>query len=163
MPSILSDAFLAYPVELHHHKHVDFKAATELPEPYAWAPLQLEENLSSADSFGEGSLPVIDLSDPNAQELVGRACRTWGAFQVMNHGVPQRHLDRVESAGRNLFSLPVQQKLRASRLPNGISGYGVARISSFFPKLMWSEGFTIVGSPLEHAHRLWPQDSRTFW
>ncbi|PKI62052.1 gibberellin 3-beta-dioxygenase 1-like [Punica granatum] len=161
MPSLLSDAFQAYPVELHH-KHVDFKSVKELPESYAWAPHQVEENLSSVGSFSKEMVPIIDLDDPKAQNLIGHACRTWGAFQVMNHGIPKQLLDKVECAGRNLFSLPVQQKLRASRSPDGVSGYGVARISSFFPKLMWSEGFTIVGSPLEHARGLWPQDPGAF-
>ncbi|TKY54923.1 Gibberellin 3-beta-dioxygenase 1 [Spatholobus suberectus] len=30
------------------------------------------------------------------------------------------------------------------------------RISSYFSKLLWSEGFTIMGSPAEHATKLWP-------
>lgn len=162
MPSLLSEAFQAYPVELHHHKHVDFKSVKELPESYTWAPQQLKENLSS-DNFDRELVPVINLDDSNAEKLIGHACSTWGVFQVTNHGIPQQLLDRVECAGRNLFSLPVQQKLKASRSPDGVSGYGVARISSFFPKLMWSEGFTIVGSPMEHACQLWPQDPSTFW
>ncbi|KAF5726903.1 hypothetical protein HS088_TW22G00588 [Tripterygium wilfordii] len=61
-------------------------------------------------------------------------------------------------ASKSLFSLPHETKLKAARSPDGISGYGLARISSFFSKLMWSEGFTIVGSPLEHFQQLWPQD-----
>lgn len=162
MPSILSDAFQAYPVEPHHPKHVDFKLVKELPESYAWTTHQLEENPLSGN-FHRESVPVINLDDTNAQKLIGHACRIWGVFQVTNHGIPQKLLDEVECAGRNLFSLPVQQKLKASRSPSGISGYGVARISSFFPKLMWSEGFTIVGSPMEHARQLWPQDPSTFW
>ncbi|KAF5935874.1 hypothetical protein HYC85_027003 [Camellia sinensis] len=76
-------------------------------------------------------------------ELVGHACRTWGVFQVMNHGINTSVLNRVESAGKSLFSLPIQQKLKAARSPEGVSGYGVARISPFFPKLMWSEGDVI--------------------
>ncbi|MCE3216343.1 gibberellin 3-beta-dioxygenase [Datura stramonium] len=63
---------------------------------------------------------------------------------------------------KRLFSLPLQQKLKAARSPDGIAGYGVARISSFFSKLMWSEGFTIFGSPLEHARQLWPHDYNLF-
>ncbi|KAK4374750.1 hypothetical protein RND71_005427 [Anisodus tanguticus] len=56
----------------------------------------------------------------------------------------------------------VEQKLKASRSPEGVTGYGVARISSFFSKLMWSEGFTIVGSPIEHARQPWPKDYKKF-
>ncbi|KAK4759489.1 hypothetical protein SAY87_022620 [Trapa incisa] len=161
MPSILSDAFQGYPVEPHHPMHVDFKSVKELPESYVWAPQQLEDNPSSGNFHGE-SVPVIDLHDPSAVKLIGHACKTWGVFQITNHGIPQELLDEIECAARNLFSLPSQQKLAASRSPDGISGYGVARISCFFPKLMWSEGFTIVGSPMEHASRLWPHDPRTF-
>ncbi|GFY97006.1 gibberellin 3-oxidase 1 [Actinidia rufa] len=85
-----------------------------------------------------------------------------GCSKSLNHGINKTLLDAVESAGKSLFSLPVQQKLKAARSPDGVSGYGVARISSFFPKLMWSEGFTIFGSPLEQARLLWPQDYKKF-
>lgn len=159
MPSRLSDAFRAHPVELNH-KQLDFKSVKELPESYAWT--QPEEKLSG-DLLYQESVPIIDLSNPNSQELIGQACKTWGVFQVVNHGIPQQLLNDVECSGRSLFSLPLQEKLKASRSPDGVSGYGVARISSFFPKFMWSEGFTIVGSPLEHARQLWPHDHSTFW
>ncbi|KAD6118694.1 hypothetical protein E3N88_09965 [Mikania micrantha] len=114
-------------------------------------------NDASPVSCGSDPVPMIDLEDPDAMMHVGHACRTWGVFQVMNHGVPMMVLDDMEASGRKLFSLPVHQKLQAARPLDGVSGYGVAPISSFFPKLMWSEGFTIVGSAYEHAQKLWPQ------
>lgn len=121
--------------------------------------------MSSSESYY--SVPVIDLSDPNASELVGNACKSWGVFQVTNHGIASEILEKIESAGQSLFCLPVSQKLKAARSPDGISGYGVARISSFFLKHMWSEGFTIFGSPQDHARLLWPNNNNnicnTFW
>ncbi|XP_062089663.1 gibberellin 3-beta-dioxygenase 1-like [Humulus lupulus] len=158
MPSRLTDAFKSHPVHLHH-KHPDFSSLEELPDSYAWSA-QPEEQPSGGDR--EISVPIVDLNDPNALKLIGHACKTWGAFQVTNHGIPTHLLDDIETAGRSLFSLPVHQKLKAARSPDGVSGYGLARISSFFPKLMWSEGFTIVGSPLEHFRQLWPQDYAKF-
>lgn len=142
------------------HKQLDLSAAKELPESHAWPDLS-----SPADSPAEcDTVPVIDLRDEaEAALLIGRACKTWGAFQVRNHGVSLELLDRMESAGKSLFSLPLNQKLKAARSPHdGVSGYGVARISCFFPKRMWSEGFTIVGSPLDHARLLWPNDYAFF-
>ncbi|KAL7191382.1 hypothetical protein ACSBR2_023453 [Camellia fascicularis] len=147
--------------EASHHKHLDFNSVKELPESHAWTSL-LGDYPSGPDSCGVGSVPIIDLDDPNAQKLVGHACSTWGVFQVTNHGVKNSLLNGIEAAGKSLFSLPIQEKLKAARSPDGVSGYGVARISSFFPKLMWSEGFTIFGSPLEHARQLWPQDHNQF-
>ncbi|KAK1416814.1 hypothetical protein QVD17_25931 [Tagetes erecta] len=135
-------------------KHLDLASMKELPESHAWSS-SLDESPSNASSTPD-SVPVINLKDPNAMKLVGHACKTWGVFQVTNHGVPTNILEEIEAAGRNLFALPIQQKLKAARAPNGVSGYGVARISVFFPKLMWSEGFTIIGSPYEQARKLWP-------
>lgn len=163
MPSrsvLLSEAFKSHPVHLHH-KHADFSSLQELPDSYAWN--QPDDHPSDQSIFASKSIPVVDLNDPNALKLIGHACKTWGVFQVTNHGISTELLDDIESAGRSLFSLPLQQKLKAVRSPDGVSGYGVARISSFFPKLMWSEGFTIVGSPVDHFRQLWPQDYSKFW
>ncbi|KAF8400727.1 hypothetical protein HHK36_014027 [Tetracentron sinense] len=159
MPSRLTEAFRAHPVHLHHN-HLDLESVREVPDSHAWPPL--DDDYPAADSFGVETVPVIDLMDPKALKLVGHACKTWGVFQVTNHGIPMTLLRAVESQGRRLFSLPPHQKLKAARSPDGISGYGLARISSFFSKLMWSEGFTIVGSPLDHARQLWPQDYSKF-
>ncbi|KAM7480405.1 hypothetical protein LguiA_028618 [Lonicera macranthoides] len=157
MPSRISDDLKPHSGILD--KHLDLNSVKELPDSHAWASL---DGLPSGDSSITESVPVIDLEGPNTIELVGHACRTWGVFQVINHGISKNLLDRMEASGRKLFSLPIQQKLKAARAPDGVSGYGVARISSFFPKLMWSEGFTILGSPLEHARQLWPQDYSEF-
>nr|XP_043624049.1 gibberellin 3-beta-dioxygenase 1-like [Erigeron canadensis] len=148
------------------HYYLDLNSMKELPESHAWLsqadgclpPCSSDHHLAIVD------VPVIDLKeDPNAMKLIGHACKTWGVFQITNHGVPLDLVQEMESAGRNLFSLPIQQKLKAARAPDGgVSGYGVARISSFFPKLMWSEGFTIIGSPNEHARKLWPNRYHNF-
>ncbi|XP_076916666.1 gibberellin 3-beta-dioxygenase 1-like [Bidens hawaiensis] len=134
--------------------HLDLNSMKELPESHAW--LSLDKKPSHSSSGTRDTVPVINLKDPKAMKLVGHACKTWGVFQVTNHGVPIKLLDEIEAAGKKLFALPTHQKLKAARSPNGVSGYGVARISSFFSKLMWSEGFTIIGSPYEHARKLWP-------
>ncbi|KDP37169.1 hypothetical protein JCGZ_06225 [Jatropha curcas] len=161
MPSRLTDAFRAHPVHVHH-KLPDFTSLQELPDSYKWTQLDEETHSYSGDSFMKESIPVIDLLDSNALKNIGYACKTWGVFQVINHGVSTCLLDNIEKVSRDLFSLPMQQKLKAARSPDGVSGYGIARISSFFSKLMWSEGFTIVGSPLDHFRQLWPQDYTKF-
>ncbi|XP_062023290.1 gibberellin 3-beta-dioxygenase 1-like [Rosa rugosa] len=159
MPVRISDAFQSHP---HKHYPADFNSLHELPDSYAWTH-QLDEYPSLDSSFGsELCVPIIDLTHQNVLKLIGHACKTWGVFQVTNHGIPEKLLHDIESTCRSLFSLPVQQKLKAARPADGISGYGIHRISSFFQKLMWSEGFTIAGSPLEHFRQLWPQDYNKF-
>lgn len=166
MPS-LSEAFRAHPVHFNHNKHPDFNTLQELPDSYAWTQLDDHDHTSNnCHNIGGDQLkvPVIDLNDPNAPNFIGNACKTWGVFQVVNHGIPMSLLSDIQCVGQNLFSLPLHHKLRAARSPDGVSGYGRARISSFFPKLMWSECFTIVDeSPLEHFLQLWPHDYGKYW
>lgn len=156
MPSRISDSFRA-------QKHLDLNSIKELPESHAWT--SSDDHYTSESSCNFESIPVIDLENNNNNVLdhIGHACKKWGAFQIINHNISEKLLQDIEVAGKTLFSLPMQQKLKAARSPEGVTGYGVARISSFFSKLMWSEGFTIVGSPIEHARQLWPKDYKKFW
>ncbi|WOL08128.1 gibberellin 3-beta-dioxygenase 2-like [Canna indica] len=129
----------------------EFKTLPEVPETHAWTTLH------DHPYTDDDSIPVIDLASPDdAAALIGRACREWGAFQITGHGIPFELLERVEAQTQRLFSLPAAQKQRAARGPGGITGYGMAVISSFFSKLFWSEGFTIVGSARDDARKLWP-------
>ncbi|EPS71653.1 gibberellin 3-oxidase, partial [Genlisea aurea] len=137
----------------------DLNSLTELPETHSWFPAAAAVD----DDVGfTQNVPVVDLNHENAARLVGHACTTWGVFQLVNHPVPRRLTDEIESAADRLFSLPMQRKLRAARGPDAISGYGTARISRFFPKRMWSEGFTVWGSPRDNAQLLWPNDHHRF-
>ncbi|KAL9267046.1 Gibberellin 3-beta-dioxygenase 1-like protein [Drosera capensis] len=160
MPARALDSLKSH---LDHEKHLDdFHALKELPESYEWAPLDQDQYPSIDQAPRVESVPLIDLDGPNVENLVGNACKEWRVFQVINHGIATRKLDNIESACRRLFSLPQSQKVRAARSLDGVTGYGPARISSFFQKQMWSEGFTILGSPLEHARLLWPDDYTEF-
>ncbi|KAI7985379.1 Gibberellin 3-beta-dioxygenase 1 [Camellia lanceoleosa] len=76
--------------------------------------------------------------------------------------VSTRAFSTVLNPRGRAFSLSHPAKAQSCSIAGGRFRYGVARISSFFPKLMWSEGFTIFGSPLEHACQLWPQDYSNF-
>ncbi|KAL6216925.1 hypothetical protein ACLB2K_010143 [Fragaria x ananassa] len=52
--------------------------------------------------------------------------------------------------------------MKAVRSPGRITGYGIAHIQSLFSTTMWHEGFTIVGSAIDHARLLWPNDYQGF-
>ncbi|XP_010249910.1 PREDICTED: gibberellin 3-beta-dioxygenase 1-like [Nelumbo nucifera] len=168
MSTSLSEAYRssAHPIHLQHIIPLDFSSVRELPDSHAWTSSLLLDDKphgrrGSVIGVG-GPIPVIDLADANVVKLVGRACETWGVFQITNHGQPISLLEAVESESLRLFSLPAEQKLKALRSPDGATGYGRARITPFFSKLMWHEGFTIMGSPAEHAHQLWPHNYTRF-
>ncbi|XP_030464224.2 gibberellin 2-beta-dioxygenase 6 [Syzygium oleosum] len=56
-------------------------------------------------------IPVVDLQRLDVEpERLGEACREWGIFRVVNHGVPLDLLTRLRSHARRLFSLPFESK-----------------------------------------------------
>ncbi|KAL1831581.1 hypothetical protein ACET3Z_001232 [Daucus carota] len=63
-------------------------------------------------------IPLIDLSIPDTQLLVAQiadACKNWGFFQVINHGVPSQLREKVFSASKSFFSQSKEEKLRVRR------------------------------------------------
>jgi len=64
-----------------------------------------------------GGIPLIDLSDrPNSVvEQIGDACRLWGFFQVMGHGVAPDLTARVLDVARSYFAQPIEVKRRQLR------------------------------------------------
>ncbi|KAJ7967408.1 2-oxoglutarate and fe-dependent oxygenase-like protein [Quillaja saponaria] len=83
-------------------------------------------------------IPLIDLSpinyheedtvsDPYAikglVEEIGRACKEWGFFQVINHGVPLDKRQRIEAAARNFFALSLEEKKKVRRDEINVLGY----------------------------------------
>lgn len=159
----LSQAYKEHPLSLQHIIPLDFQSLHKVPDSHLW-PKITDNNLDDHHHHKQHApIPIIDLLAPNAVELIGQACETWGMFQVVNHGVSSSLVDEVESQAYRLFALPAHRKMKALRSPAGATGYGAPRISPFFPKLMWHEGFTIMGSPAHHATELWPHDHQHFW
>lgn len=58
-------------------------------------------------------LPVVDLKDfPNESEKMVNACKEWGSFRIVNHGIPSALLSDMKCVIRSLFELPVEIKRR---------------------------------------------------
>ena len=85
----------------------------------------------SGDLFDQ--LPVIDVSTvvsdaeaPEAKEAVhaiAQACREWGFFQVINHGVSQSLIDAVWQKTRHFFDQPTPVKEAVMRTRENPWGY----------------------------------------
>ncbi|KAE9599414.1 hypothetical protein Lal_00039397 [Lupinus albus] len=160
MASSFFEAFRNHPLHLNDIIPLDFSSIKTLPESHAW-PQSNDD--SDNFSFNESSsIPIIDLMDPNAMKQISHACEKWGAFQLKNHSIPLSVIEDIEIESKKLFSLPAEQKLKALRSPGGATGYGRARISPFFPKHMWHEGFTFMGSSID-VKKIWPKDYAPFW
>ncbi|XP_057780064.1 LOW QUALITY PROTEIN: gibberellin 20-oxidase-like protein [Salvia miltiorrhiza] len=60
-------------------------------------------------------LPVVDVSealDSSSLSSLGAACREWGFFQIINHGISKDLYAKIYSLSTNIFSLPSQSKLK---------------------------------------------------
>ena len=150
---------LSVPLDLLKHRSlVDFSKLNYLPESHTWPEIK------DGPISGE-PVPVIDIGNPDVLPNLASACKRWGVFTITGHSVPKRTLKKLELQSRRLFSLPAEQKFKALRRENSLSGYGQARISNLYPKLMWSEGFTVAGSAEEHARKIFPVDDGhlAFW
>jgi isopenicillin N synthase-like dioxygenase len=65
-----------------------------------------------------GAIPIVDLSDPDADRLTRRivdACTDTGFFGVVGHGVPRANIEGALQAAREFFALPLDEKLRVRR------------------------------------------------
>ncbi|XP_028765875.1 probable 2-oxoglutarate-dependent dioxygenase At5g05600 [Neltuma alba] len=71
-------------------------------------------------------IPLIDLSCPDVDALVadiGNACRQWGFFQIINHGVPAERLHKLQESVRKFFLLSLDEKRKVRRDARNVLGY----------------------------------------
>ncbi|XP_071717047.1 protein LATERAL BRANCHING OXIDOREDUCTASE 1-like [Rutidosis leptorrhynchoides] len=70
------------------------------------------------------SLP--DYNSKSIQDLVSEvreACKTWGFFQVFNHGVPLENHENIMLAAKKFFDQPVEEKRKVIRDKANQQGY----------------------------------------
>ncbi|GFP91250.1 protein srg1 [Phtheirospermum japonicum] len=107
----------------------------------------LPSNLSS-------SIPVIDfhkLFDSDSMDFELRklhnACREWGFFQVINHGVDSEVIETMKLEIQEFFNLPIEEKKKYNQEAGDVEGYGQAFVVSEEQKLDWADMFYILTSP----------------
>jgi isopenicillin N synthase-like dioxygenase len=72
------------------------------------------------------NVPVIDireLSSPRTSAALDRACRDWGFFQVVNHGVPEGVLQELRVRMHEFFCMPKAAKRAIARTAENPWGY----------------------------------------
>ena len=72
------------------------------------------------------NIPVIDirqLDHPETLAAIDDACREWGFFQIINHGIPQSVTDDIVREMHAFFDLPIEDKRRISRTEKNPWGF----------------------------------------
>ncbi|KAL8504789.1 hypothetical protein ACS0TY_016106 [Phlomoides rotata] len=117
-------------------------------------------------SSGSVNIPVTDMKDLESEELsvrrkatgmINSACREWGFFQVVNHGVSHELMARSREAWRGFFVLRMEEKLSYANKPSTYEGYGSRLGVEKGISLDWSDYFYLHWLPVEmRDHNKWP-------
>lgn len=113
-------------------------------------------------------VPVIDLSDPDEGKIVGLICeasREWGIFQVINHGIPDAVISKVQQVGKEFFELPQEEKELIAKLPGSesIEGYGTRLQKEVEGKKGWVDHlFHKIWPPSAINYNFWPKNPPSY-
>lgn len=148
-----------------------FAGTTVIPDKYIWSDEIAREGVVvvASDDESHKLIPVVDMAsllDGSQEEIakLGSACRDWGFFQLINHGVDETVLERVKDDTLEFFKLPLEKKKSVGivKAGDGFQGYG-HHFNTCTGKLDWAESLLLGMQPIDHRNMdLWPTDPPTF-
>ncbi|KAI4357399.1 hypothetical protein L6164_001348 [Bauhinia variegata] len=125
--------------------------------PERYVRTDLEPSIVSDANFLP-QVPVIDLSkllsedeDLHEHELqkLDYACKEWGFFQLVNHGVSISLVESVKKGVQEFFNLPLEEKKKFGQKEGELEGFGQLFVMSEEQKLDWADMFFMVTLPPE--------------
>ncbi|KAL0402915.1 UNVERIFIED_CONTAM: putative 2-oxoglutarate-dependent dioxygenase [Sesamum radiatum] len=133
-----------------------------IPERYVKPPEARPALVSSLDD--NANIPLIDLGgllDDTLQEStlrhVSDACREWGFFQVVNHGVRPELMDQAREVWRGFFHEPMEVKQGYANSPTTYEGYGSRLGVEKGAVLDWSDYYFLHYLPINlRDFNKWP-------
>ncbi|CAN0909744.1 Jasmonate-induced oxygenase 2 [Linum grandiflorum] len=131
-----------------------------IPPRYIKPAHQRPNNPPIIINNNNNNIPIVDLGGGTAAEVeeeISAACREWGFFQVVNHGLSPALMDRVREAWREFFHLPMEAKQRYANSPKTYEGYGSRLGVEKGAILDWSDYYFLhLLPPTLKDHRKWP-------
>lgn len=132
----------------------------EHERPAAMATISMNSNGSEQPA---PQIPLIDLSNlglpshlhQKTLEEIASACREWGIFQIVNHGISEELIQRLQGVGEEFFQLRPEEKEAYANNPTSgnLEGYGTKLAANMDGKLEWLDYY---------FHMLWPPTRRDF-
>ncbi|KAF8391139.1 hypothetical protein HHK36_023440 [Tetracentron sinense] len=114
-----------------------------------------------SDTSLVSEVPVIDMerlvSGENKDLELARlhsACKEWGFFQLVNHGVRSSLVEKVKVEIQEWFKMPMEEKKKFWQQAGDMEGFGQAFVVSEEQKLDWADLFflTMIPSHLRKPH-----------
>ncbi|KAI3474215.1 hypothetical protein Pfo_029003 [Paulownia fortunei] len=145
-------------------QHLSDSGIRVIPERYVKKPSERPSFFGSVDS--EVNIPVIDMrglysDDASLRKktagMISDACREWGFFQVVNHGVNHELMGRTREVWREFFQLPLEEKQKYANSPSTYEGYGSRLGVEKGISLDWSDYFFLHYLPMRlRDQNKWP-------
>ncbi|KAI6705605.1 hypothetical protein NL676_008567 [Syzygium grande] len=101
-------------------------------------------------------VPIIDMNNLSSSnddlveselEKLHVACKDWGFFQLINHGVSGSLVDEVKLGIQDFFKLPMEEKRTFWQEEGDLEGFGQMFVGSEEQKLDWGDLFFMVSLP----------------
>jgi len=109
------------------------------------------------------AVPVIDLEAADAAERIAAACRDWGFFQVVNHGVPETLVDAAWRETRAFFAGPAEAKRALTRSLGNPWGFYDSELTKNRRDRKEVFDYTAEGvDPIYNATNRWPAQPESF-
>ncbi|XP_068645051.1 gibberellin 2-beta-dioxygenase 8 [Aristolochia californica] len=112
-----------------------FRQLSPTEQSLAFAPSPPQSNQAAIE------IPLLDLQNLE-KETLALACREWGIFRLINHGIPTTLSAQLQDDARNLFSLPFDCKQSTFESPVTYF-WGTPALSQSVQNLNWVEGFHV--------------------
>ncbi|XP_057415541.1 oxoglutarate-dependent flavonoid 7-O-demethylase 1-like [Lotus japonicus] len=146
------------------------KEHTRVPERYVRPHDENAVLYNNSSTTPLPQVPVIDLSKLLSKDLkvaelerLHLACKEWGFFQLINHGVNTSLVENVKKDVQEFFNLPLEQKKKFEQKQGDSEGYGQLFVVSEDQKLDWGDVFYMVTLPQEKRKpHLFPKLPSTF-
>ncbi|PHT90125.1 hypothetical protein T459_05238 [Capsicum annuum] len=113
----------------------------------------LDDLEKTSSSISLPQVPAIDMEkllaigDDSELERLHSACKEWGFFQVVNHGVSSSLVEKVKSEIKAFFDLPMEERKKFEQQEGDVEGFGQAFVFSEEQKLDWGDLFYMTTLP----------------
>ncbi|XP_020107929.1 probable 2-oxoglutarate-dependent dioxygenase At3g111800 isoform X2 [Ananas comosus] len=155
------DCLQDWPEPVVRVQSISESGAQSIPERYVKPPSERPSDTSVCGDSGGAGIPVIDLSMlgrcSQTVRAVSDACREWGFFQVVNHGVSAELMRRARAVWKGFFHQPMDVKQRYANSPKTYEGYGSRLGIEKGAILDWGDYYFLHFRPLTlMSHEKWP-------
>ncbi|KAL3643580.1 hypothetical protein CASFOL_014395 [Castilleja foliolosa] len=105
------------------------------------------------DDIPFAPIPILDMNalladqDTNIHQFHS-ACKDWGIFQLVNHGVDTKLVEKLKNEIQEFYKLPLEERLRYKVRVGDVEGYGQTIIVSQDQKVDWADRFYMITNPI---------------